>query len=235
MSTRRARSHDPSILARSTAPFVSRAEAGRLLGFQLLKYKAMEPVVLGIPRGGVQVAAEVARVLDARLDLVCARKLVSPDDPDCVVGAVCEDGSSFLDDLAVHQAGTDADCLQKERLRQGAAMAEAVRRYRAAHQKVSLKSRMAILVDDAAATGETMRAAIWTVMKAAPRGVIVALPVAPRYVLDSLAQEVNNVVCLRTPVFFEGIEDCYLNFPKVDDRGVLDALRVQPERGTMMW
>lgn len=224
-----------NILARSPAPFENRNDAGRKLGMQLTKYQSLSPIVVGIARGGVIVASEVAKVLDAELDVVCVRKITAPGDPSCVVGAVCEDGSSFLDDIAVHQNGPEPDGLQKERLRQLADVADSARRFRAVRAKVGLWRRVVILVDDGISTGETMHAAIWTVMKERPKAVIAAVPVGPEGVLDAIAGDADNIVCLRAPAFLDGVEESYMDFPKLTDREVMETISRPRPQANAVW
>lgn len=235
MHTKRVRHNQLHVLTRGKAPLADRSAAGRLLGSRLLKYRSLDPVVLGIPRGGMPVARAVADTLGVGLDFVCARKLTSPDDPECVVGAVCEDGSSFVADIAQNGGGTNGDDLQRTRLRAMAEVGQCSRHYRMWYPKIPIRQRTVILVDDGAETGETMHAAIWTIMKEHPRAVIAALPTAPQATLDSIARETDFTVCLRTPAFFEGIEANYVDYRPVTDRDVIAALTHRQATDGMMW
>ncbi len=209
--------------------FKNRKEAGRKLAEALADLKdARDVVVLGIPRGGVEVADEVAKALNAPLDVAITRKLGAPGNPELAIGAIGSDGSVVLDDEAISALRISRDYLDREISRQ----AEEVRRrsmaYRGGRPPIPLEGKRVIVVDDGLATGSTMLATVRTLRGSNPREIIVAVPVAPPEAVHRLEKEADRVVCLMTPAYFWAVGMFYEDFTQVSDEEVQALLS---ERG----
>lgn len=200
--------------------FHDRVDAGRVLAGHLSQYRGKGPVALGIPRGGVVVAAEIARRLEGPLDVVVARKLGAPGSPELAVGAVTADGERFLNDDIIRMLGISQEYVESVTALQ---MAEAKRRQewlRNLRPAVPLADRVAILVDDGLATGATMRAAVRSVRRQRPAKLIVAAPVGSRDACATLSREADEVVCPYQPEPFGAVGFFYQRFDPVDDEEV---------------
>jgi predicted phosphoribosyltransferase len=207
--------------------FRNRTQAGRLLAEALRRYRDQTCVVLALPRGGVPVAAEVARGLGAPLDLVIVRKIGVPAQPELAMGAVVDTEPPFTlvnNDVLVAAGISSGEfaAIRDEELR------EARRRratYLADRSSVPLKDATAILVDDGIATGASIRAALKAVDGAGAKRIVVAAPVAPRHVVVELRRQVDDVVCLETPPTMGAIGRFYEDFDQVSDNDVIALLR----------
>jgi putative phosphoribosyl transferase len=202
--------------------FVDRRDAGRKLANALRSYRGHDAVVYAVPRGGVIVAAEVARSLTAPLDLVITRKVGHPFFPEYAVAAVGEDGIAFTNPEELQSI--DRQWFNTQVLAQ---QTEARRRrqvYTQSRVPVDVKNKIAIIVDDGLATGLTMFAAIEDVRRRGPRKVIIAVPVAPSETVRRLRLVADEVVVLLSVPDFGSIGSFYSNFPQVDDAEVMTAL-----------
>ena len=218
------------ILSRSAEPFRDRIEAGQLLGHELTQYHGQETVVLGIPRGGIVVANELARVLEGDLDIVLSRKLGAPGHSELAIGALAEDGKLFLNDSLVRELGIGSAYIQQERARQQTEILRRSELIRRVLPKVPLQGRLVIVTDDGVATGATMQAALWAVRQEHPQKLIVALPVGPEETLKRLAEDADEMVCLRAPPLFGAVGQFYVRFEQIEDEEVLRILREEQER-----
>jgi len=207
-------------------PFADRTEAGRLLAEALLDYRGrMDLLVLALPRGGVPVAAEVARMLEAPLDLMLVRKLGVPSQPELAMGAIASGGARVLNvdviqALSITQAAIDrvTESEQRELERRETA-------YRSTRLPPELAGRCVILVDDGLATGATMRVAAQAAATQGPSDLVVAVPVASTEAVGLVAEQVNRVVDLATPEPFMGVGAWYKRFTQTTDdevRALLD-------------
>jgi putative phosphoribosyl transferase len=204
--------------------FQDRAEAGRRLAEALAHLGREDAVVLAIPRGGVQVGAEVARMWGWPLDIVIPRKVRAPGNQELGLGAVAP-GVRVLDERMVRALRVSPEYLEKEI----AVEEEEIRRrseaYRAGRPPVDLQGKVAVVVDDGVATGGTATAAVrWARAQGAAR-VILAVPVAPAEALANLAKEADEVVCLATPEPFYAVGQWYASFPQIPDQEVVRMLR----------
>jgi predicted phosphoribosyltransferase len=205
--------------------FKDRAEAGWMLVERLRGEQLDKPLVLAIPRGGVEIGAVLARGLGAELDVVLSRKLRAPHQPELALGAVSETGVVYLNHFAAAMTDAGDAYVEAERARQ---MGEIERRrelFRAIRPQAAIRGRTVILTDDGIATGATMIAAARTVRAAAPREIIVAVPVASPDRLDAIRPLCERVVCLIESEAFFAIGQFYRDFDQVEDDRVVELLR----------
>ncbi|MFG1466011.1 phosphoribosyltransferase [Xanthobacter sp. DSM 24535] len=211
-------------------PFIDRIDAGRQLAGALAPYKAEKPVVLALPRGGVPVAAEVAKALDAPLDLILVRKIGVPFEPEYAMGAVV-DGPSPLtvrnaDVIAV--TGVSEAEFARVRDRELAEIERRRARYLGARAHPELAGRTVIVVDDGIATGATTRAALQAVRARRPGRLVLAVPVAPTDTLRQLRGDADAIVCLEDHEDFGAIGYFYSDFRQVSDEEVVALLAQHP-------
>jgi putative phosphoribosyl transferase len=202
-----------------------RKEAGGLLGDQLSSYAGLDSVVVvALPRGGVPVAAAVARRLGAPLDVLAVVKLGFPGQQELAIGALGSGGASLLNHDVIAAAGLAPVELARVVEEGTAELERRDRLYRGDRPALELRNRIVILVDDGLATGATMRVAVRIVQARSPERVVVAVPVAPRSTYDTLSAEVDEVVCLLIPEPFFGVSASYEDFAQVSDETVRGLL-----------
>jgi predicted phosphoribosyltransferase len=204
--------------------FTDRRQAGRMLGKELERFRALDPVVLGLPRGGVPVAAEVARALNAPLDVIVVRKLGVPHHPEFAMGAIGEGDVCYIDWDVVSELGLSGRELALTVRRERAELASRVRRVRAGRPQLDLTGRTVILVDDGIATGSTVTAAIRVARALGAGRVVVATPVAPEDTVRSLRRIADEVVVLESPQPFYAVGEAYLAFGQTGDNEVQQIL-----------
>jgi predicted phosphoribosyltransferase len=200
--------------------FADRAAAGHALGAALSGYRAREDVlVLGLPRGGVPVASEVASALLAPLDVLVVRKLCAPGEPQFALGALAPDGVMVLNDGTANLWGGSA-AFQAELARERAELRRREALYRNERLPLDVAGRTTILVDDGAATGATMIAAIRAMRRRGAGRIVAAVPVASAEALELLRREADQVECLIAPASFESVGDWYRDFEQTSDTEV---------------
>ena len=205
--------------------FGDRRDAGRQLAQALRRLPLHDPVVLALPRGGVPVAVEVAQALDAPLDLLLVRKIGAPFQPELALAAVAEDGSvSTNEDLVDPGDSATRAWIDREAARQLDEIARRRQLYLGERASVPLAGRTAIVVDDGIATGATVRAALGLLRQQRPARIVLAVPVAPRRVVEDLRAVADDVVCLDTPTMFEAVGRHYRRFGQVGDEEVATML-----------
>ena len=219
-----------NIISHSDEPFKNRAEAGSLLAGALHAIKNERPVVLGIPRGGVVVARELSRLLNADLDIVLSHKLGAPRNPELAVGAISESGRIFLDDRITSLTGADGEYLKDEAKRQSAEIKRRAEAFRKMLPKRALAGRTAVITDDGVATGATMQAALWAARQEKPKRLIAACPVASSEAVERIAGYCDEVICLRLPDFFGAVGQFYINFGQTTDEEVIAILKEESVR-----
>ncbi|MGH9119943.1 MAG: phosphoribosyltransferase [Acidimicrobiales bacterium] len=218
----------------TTARFRDRAEAGRTLGALVADRLAARGddvgtvVVLGLPRGGVPVAAEVAASIAAPLDVFVVRKVGVPGQPELAMGAVASGGTRVVNEDVIRLAGvTDAE-LERVTAAERELLAQRERSYRGDRPPIDVAGKTVVVVDDGLATGASMRAAVAALRIRHPRELVVAVPVAPYGAGDELAAVADGVVVARTPEPFFAVGHWYDDFSEVSDDEVRAALGVHP-------
>ncbi|MFJ4694036.1 phosphoribosyltransferase family protein [Streptomyces sp. NPDC088766] len=204
--------------------FRDRRDAGRQLAVRLGHLKGAEVVVLGLPRGGVPVAAEVARALGAPLDVCLVRKLGVPFQPELGMGAIGEGGVRVINDDVVRTARVAPDELAQVEAREREVLERRARRYRAGREPVGTEGRTVLVVDDGVATGSTARAACRIARAGGAARVVLAVPVAPHDWTARLGEDADELVCLHTPWDFYAIGQFYADFSQTDDDEVVACL-----------
>ncbi|MFF7754801.1 phosphoribosyltransferase family protein [Streptomyces sp. NPDC007971] len=210
--------------------FTDRNEAGRRLGARLEYLRGQDVVVLGLPRGGVPVAAEVAAALDAPLDVCLVRKLGVPAQPELGMGAIGEDGVRVINQEVLRLTGAGQADLDRVEAHEREVLARRAARYRGEHAPVGVAGRTAVVVDDGVATGSTARAACRIARARGAARIVLAVPVAPRGVARRVGGDADDLVCLDTPADFFAIGQFYGDFTQVDDEEVTACLREADRR-----
>ena len=205
--------------------FRDRSEAGRLLAEQLPAYAGRpDVIVLGLPRGGVPVAYEVARALGAPLDVFVVRKLGLPGHEEFAMGAIASGGVRVLNESVMRQLFIPQDVIEEVSRRELRELERRERLYRSGRQPLDATGRTAILVDDGLATGSTMRAAAAALRELRPAAIVVAVPVAAAETCDEFRAEVDEVVCAVTPRPFRAVGIWYDDFSQTSDEEVRELL-----------
>lgn len=222
------------ILGGEAPLYRDRVEAGRDLAGRLEAYRGPDTVVLGIPRGGVAVAAEVARLLDTPLDVIVARKLGAPGSAELAIGAVTADGRRFLNEDVIASLRVSQSYLKVVTEVQMKEAHERELRYRNLRPALPLAGRVVIVVDDGLATGATMRASLRSVRANRPSRIIAAVPVGSTQACDAVRGEADELVCLHSSDAFGAVGFYYEQFEPVEDVEVERMLeearrRVEPE------
>jgi predicted phosphoribosyltransferase len=210
--------------------FKDRIEAGRLLGEALQAYGGREDViVLGLPRGGVVVAAEVARMLRAPLDVCVVRKLGTPGHAELAMGAIAAGGVRVLNDELIRSLRIPAKAIEAVAAREGAELERRERLYRQGKPPADLLGRIVMIVDDGIATGATMLAAVRALKQAGPATLIAAAPVAPPSALAELKREADQAICLLAEESLIAVGYWYEDFDQTTDREVQACLGSMPK------
>ncbi len=204
--------------------FNDRRDAGRQLAQRLLYLRGRDVVVLGLPRGGVPVAFEVAAALQAPLDVLVVRKLGVPFQPELAFGAIGEDGVRVLNEGVVREAQLDGDDMDAVEREQRAELRRRSERFRGGHDRISLTGRIAVIVDDGIATGATAKVGCQVARAHGASAVILAVPVGPDDIVARFAGHADEVVCLHTPALFFAVGQGYRNFVQTSDDEVVRLL-----------
>jgi putative phosphoribosyl transferase len=205
--------------------FHDRSDAGRRLAQACARFRPDRPVVVGLPRGGVPVAAEVAQELAAPLDVVVVRKVGVPFHPELAMGAVGEDGVRVRNETVVDAAGIGRAELEAAEQRALEEVQRRAARFRAGRERVPLRDRTVIVVDDGIATGATARAALRVVRALGAARIVLAVPVGAPATIEALRDDADDVVCLYQPANFFAVGQFYDRFDQVQDDEVIDVLR----------
>lgn len=205
-------------------PFVDRQDAGRKLAERLLGYRDERPTVFALPRGGVPVAYEVARSLEAPLEVFVARKLGAPGQPEFGIGAVAVGGVRVLNEEVVRRLGIPEEYVERITQSETAEVERRLEHFRGERPEPEVRDRTAILVDDGLATGVTARAAIKALRLREPRRLVLAAPVCAAQTATLISLEVDEMVCLETPSDLGAIGFWYRDFSQVPDEEVIELL-----------
>ena len=207
--------------------FTNRIEAGRLLAKKLRAYAdRSDVIVLALPRGGVPVANEVARALNAPLDIFLVRKLGVPGHEELAMGAIASGGVRQLNEEVLFYLGIPDEVIESVTAREQSELERREKLYRGEEKPFDVRSHSVILVDDGLATGSTMRAAVLALKKQQPSQIIVAVPVAPRETCDFFKAQGDSVcVCAMTPEPFDGVGRWYKDFEQTSDAEVRYLLK----------
>jgi predicted phosphoribosyltransferase len=208
-------------------PYLDRREAGRRLAGAVAALALERPVVLGIPRGGVPVAAEIASALHGELGVIVARKLGAPGQPELAVGAVTAEGPAYIDEDVARKTRASPEFLAREEVRE---RREARRRELLfGGDGIALEGRDVVVVDDGIATGATAVAALRAVRAAGAARVVLAVPVGPRGTITAMRREADIVVCSHVEDDFYAVGQFYVNFAAPADEDLKRLLaREQP-------
>jgi len=207
--------------------FKDRQDAGKKLAQKLLAYQdEKNTLVLGLPRGGVVVAKEVAEVLHVPLDIIVTRKMGAPDNPEFAIGAVDEKGHAVFNEEALEDLGISEEYKKEILEKEKKEAHHRLKLYRKNRPPLELKDKIVILVDDGLATGATMRAAVYSAKAKKAKKVIVAVPVAAPSSLEKLRGESDELICLDAPYFFGAVSSFYEHFDQTMDEEVTQLLKV---------
>jgi putative phosphoribosyl transferase len=211
-------------------PFINRTDAGRQLAKALIDYKTQSPVILALPRGGVPVAAEIASMLDAPLDLVLVRKIGVPFQPELAMGAVVDGREPVVvrNEDVIRLTGVSEQEFNTTRDRQLTEIERRRKLYLGDRPHPQIAGRVVIVVDDGIATGATTRAALQATRMRKPSKLVLAVPVAPTDTLSKLQDETDDIVCLENYENFGAIGLFYSDFSQVSDTEVIDILARYP-------
>jgi putative phosphoribosyl transferase len=207
-------------------PFHDRVQAGRLLGEALkARPSCQESLVLALPRGGVPVGFEVAKILSAPLDVVVVRKLGFPNQPELAMGAIGSGGVRVLNEELIGEVGLSAKEVERIAVQEAHEVERREQSYRAGRPALELRGRKVVLVDDGLATGSTMLAAVECVRRLRALRITVAVPVASRQAGEKVRKVADEYVCLATPEPFAAVGEWYEDFRQTSDAEVQDALK----------
>ena len=205
--------------------FANRSEAGRLLAEKLEKYAGRDDViVLGLPRGGVPVAYEVAKRLGAPLDVFIVRKLGVPGFEELAAGAIATGSVRVLNEDVIRAIPHADAAIEAVTAREAAELERREQTYREGRPPPELRNRIVILVDDGLATGATMRAAVKALRQSGAAKIVVAVPVGPPDTCREVKQEADETICLSTPEFFQAVGQYYEDFSQTSDEDVRQLL-----------
>ena len=218
--------------------FKNRQQAGQLLANEVVRQGYKDPVVLGLPRGGVPIAAEVAAKLKAPLDIILVRKIGAPMQAELAIGAVVDGDAPEIvrNERLIRELGISEDEFIEDAQRQLEIIEARRKLWVAGRPRIPVKDKTAIIVDDGIATGATVRASLKALKRQGPMRTVVATPVAPLQAVEDLQQEADDVICLETPGYFGAIGFFYRDFSQVSDAEVsrlLEGMRAEgiPKEG----
>jgi putative phosphoribosyl transferase len=214
--------------------FEDRFDAGRKLAEQLERYRGPDTIVLGLPRGGVVVAFEIAKTLRIRLEVLITHKIPAPGNPEYAIGAVAENGEAQLNSEEIDGLGIPATYIRQEIQNQMREIERRKQLYRSGRNLPSLQGRTAIIADDGVATGYTMMAALKAARAEHPSKLVMAVPVGPQETIDELARMADEIVVLSSPSPFFAVGAFYRNFEQTSDQDVQALLRKAGDPGVQM-
>lgn len=210
--------------------FLDRADAGKALAAKLFEYRGLpDLLVLGLPRGGVPVAYEVATALGAELDVLIVRKIGAPSFPELAVGAIASGGALYVNEDIKHELGVTEELFQTEVARETEELHRREHLYRKARRRLRVSGRTVIVVDDGVATGASMLAALLALKSLKPAALICAIPVAPPETAEKLTQVADRLVCVELAANFRAVGQFYQIFDQTSDEEVCRLLGTEVE------
>jgi predicted phosphoribosyltransferase len=207
------------------AAYADRREAGACLAEQMGRFRGQDALVLALPRGGVVVADEIARALGAPLDVIVARKIGAPGQPELGIGAIAPGGVRVLDDFTIRYLGVQPEAIERITLAEQAEMERRLRAYRGDRPPPDLAGRTVVIVDDGLATGVTARAAVRSARAQGAANIVLAVPVCAKETAESMGREVDEMICGVTPPHFRAVGYWYRDFSQTTDEEVMEILR----------
>ena len=211
-------------------PFYDRTEAGQILSAELQHYSDWrEVIVLALPRGGVAVAVEVSKELHAPLDVFVVRKLGVPGHEELAMGAIASGDTRVLNESVIHSLGIHPRTVEQVAVEEKKELDRRERFYRAGRPPLEVAGKIVLLVDDGLATGATMKAAVSALRKQGPARIVAAVPVAAPETCAEMDEQVDEMVCARTPDPFMAVGIWYRHFPQLTDEEVQDLLQTAAE------
>jgi len=206
--------------------FKNRLEAGQKLAEKLIKYKDQKNIlVIGLPRGGLILAQEIAKKINSSLDIVVPRKIGAPNNPEFAIGAITEEGESFLNEDIIDYYKISKEYIAQEIAQEKKEAQRRLKVYRGEKEATSYKDKIIILVDDGIATGSTMLAALAFLKKKKVKKIIVAVPVLARDTIKIIEKEVEELIYLEAPLFFGAIGAFYKEFDQTTDQEVIAIMK----------
>ncbi len=204
--------------------FHNRREAGQQLAQRLIHYREEKPIILALPRGGVVIGFEIAQVLEAPLDIIIARKIGAPSQPELGIGAIAPGGIRILNEYAIHVLDISEEQIEHITAQELKEMHRRLNLYRGNRPFPEIRDHTIILVDDGIATGVTAQAAIQSIRRQKPNRIILAVPVAPPETVAKLGPQVDEVFCIITPPSMRAISLWYDDFQQTTDEEVIALL-----------
>lgn len=202
-------------------PFKDRDDAAAQLAEKLGNYRGKDGIVLAVPRGGVPIGYVIAKALSWPLEIILSKKIGHPYNPELAVGSVNIHGAVISDNIL----DVDADYIQREAGRIHKELEDKFRLYMGKRKPTALTNKTVIVVDDGAATGNTLQATVHAIRKEHPGKIIIAIPVSPKGAITKLEKVADEVICLHSPENFYGVGQFYLDFSQVSDQEVIDKLK----------
>lgn len=209
--------------------FTDRTQAGNLLAEKLSSYRGTRGIILGLARGGVKTARAVANILKLPLDVLVVKKIGVPGQEELAIGALAPDGVSFIDWRFTQRLGVDDDFVTSQITNLNDQIRQKTLVYRKGKKPYKFLEKVVILVDDGAATGATIEAAIKWLKKKHAKKIVIALPVAPKEFLSKIAPEVDELVILETPSEFQAVGQFYRDFKQIGDKEVVALLSTKSQ------
>lgn len=205
-------------------PFQNRKQAGQLLSERLMSFKLLNPIVLAVPRGGVPVAVEVAKRLNAPLDFLMVKKIGAPRNPEMAVGAVSENSEPYFNESLIESLHIDRKVLHRIAKQKVIDLRNQLHKFRGSSAPLDVQNRMVLLIDDGIATGTTLLTAIEFLRHKKPSRIVVATPVAARESIHELQAVADDVICLFAPEDLQAVGFWYEDFDQVSDEEVIQSL-----------
>lgn len=207
--------------------FKNRIDAGEQLAKKLAIFKNRDDVIaIGLPRGGVPIAYEIASALEVPLDIVCPRKIGAPGNKEFAIGAITETGEGMIDELTIARLKIPQSYIEQEMQQEKEVALRRLKVYREGLPPRNLEHKTVILIDDGLATGATMKAAVHSARAEGAAKVVVAIPVSPPNTLKEMEEIADDVICLSAPLYFQAVGQFYEDFTPTEDEEVIELMHL---------